>query len=116
VVSAPPPRLGLGRDAAELVELAGRLREVAGAGTSPLAYTDLLANDLEPAARALRPEIGDALDALRDAGAEHTMLTGTGPTAVGVCRDLAAAERVAGRLDGQVGAIVCEAGRGPDGT
>ena len=85
---------------------------MAGAGASPLTYPDLLVNDLEPAARALRPEIGDALDALRGAGAGHAMLTGTGPTAVGVCDDLVAAERVAERLD-RDDTIVCEAGAAP---
>ena len=82
---------------AELDEIADRIRAAAGAGASPLAYADLLVNDLEPAARALRPEIGDALEALRGAGAGHAMLTGSGPTAVGLCEDLAAAERVAER-------------------
>ena len=73
--SAPPTvfaeadRLGLGREPEELEELAARLRAAAGAGASPLAYPELLVNDLEPAARSLRPAIGDALDALREAGA-----------------------------------------------
>ncbi|HEY7256042.1 MAG TPA: hypothetical protein VH476_05105 [Solirubrobacterales bacterium] len=106
-------RLGLGRDGSELDEIAAALREAAGAGASPLAYSEWLVNDLEPAALALRPEIGDALDALRSAGAGHTMLTGSGPTAVGVCESLAAAERVAERLGRQVGSIVCEAGAPP---
>ncbi len=105
-------RLGLGRGAGELARIAGRLRVAAGAGASPLSYADLLVNDLEPAARALRPEIGDALDALRRAGAGHAMLTGTGPTAVGLCEGLAAAERLAERLD-RDDAIVCEAGAAP---
>jgi 4-diphosphocytidyl-2-C-methyl-D-erythritol kinase len=105
-------RLGLGRDQAELAETADRLRAAAGAGASPLSYPKLLVNDLEPAARVVQPEIGDALDALRGAGAGHAMLTGTGPTAVGLCEDLAAAERVADRL-GRDDAIVCEAGAAP---
>jgi 4-diphosphocytidyl-2-C-methyl-D-erythritol kinase len=115
-VFAEADRLGLGRSASELEEIATALREAAGAGASPLAHADLLVNDLEPAALAVRPDIADALDALRGAGAAHAMLTGTGPTAVGVCEDLAAAEAVAGRLDREVDAIVCEAGRAPDGT
>ena len=41
------------------------------------------------------------------------MLTGSGPTAVGLCEDLAAAERVAEALEPHVGAIVCEAGVAP---
>ena len=67
-------------------------------------------------ALAVRPEIEDALDSLRGAGAGHAMLTGTGPTAVGVCEDLAAAERVAAAPRPRADAIVCEAGRAPDGT
>ena len=44
-------RLGLGREEAELDGDRRRLRAAAGAGASPLAYVDLLVNDLEPAAR-----------------------------------------------------------------
>ena len=111
-VFAEADRLGLGRDAAELEELADRLRDAAGAGASPLSYADLLANDLEPAARSLRPEIGEALDALRAAGAPLALLTGSGPTAFGLFGDLAAARAAAARLD-RDDAIVCEAGRAP---
>jgi 4-diphosphocytidyl-2-C-methyl-D-erythritol kinase len=111
-VFAEADRLGLGRADEELAELARRLRSSAGAGASPLAYPELLVNDLEPAARSLRPEIGDALDALRDAGAPHVLLTGSGPTAFGLCEDMAAAQRVASALN-RDDAIVCEAGGTP---
>src|SRR6187551_1876758 len=50
-VFAEADRLGLGRGEGELDALAQRLRAAAGAGTSPLAYPELLVNDLEPAAR-----------------------------------------------------------------
>jgi 4-diphosphocytidyl-2-C-methyl-D-erythritol kinase len=103
-------RLGLRRGAGELEELAARLREVAGAGASPLSYPDLLVNDLEPAARSLRPGIGDALAELREAGAPVTLLSGSGPTAVGLFADLGAARAAAERID-RDDAIVCEAGR-----
>lgn len=109
-VFAECDRLGLGRPAAELEELAGRLRQAAGAGASPLDYPDLLVNDLEPAARSLRPDVGEALDALRDAGAPLAILSGSGPTAVGLFPDLAAAEAAAERLPTEE-AIVCAAGR-----
>lgn len=108
-VFAEADRLGLGRDAAELGELAHRLRSVAGAGASPLAYPELLVNDLEPAARSLRPRIGDALDALRAAGAPHALLTGSGPTAFGLFESIAAARAAADALDRE-DAIVCEGG------
>jgi 4-diphosphocytidyl-2-C-methyl-D-erythritol kinase len=109
-VFAEADRLGLGRDAAELDSLAAELRDAAGAGASPLAYPELLVNDLEPAARSLRPRIGEGLDALRAAGAPLALLTGSGPTAFGLFEDLAAARAAADAL-GRDDAIVCEAGR-----
>jgi 4-diphosphocytidyl-2-C-methyl-D-erythritol kinase len=108
-VFAEADRLGLGRGAVELDELAGRLRQAAGAGASPLSYPELLVNDLEPAALSLRPEIGDALDALRRAGAPVTLLSGSGPTAVGLFPDLRAA-REAAAATGYDEAIVSAAG------
>jgi 4-diphosphocytidyl-2-C-methyl-D-erythritol kinase len=102
-------RLGLGRGAEGLEELATRLREVAGAGASPLSYPELLVNDLEPAALSLRPDIGEALDSLRVAGAPVAILSGSGPTAAGLFPDLAAAQAAAERL-GAAEAIVCAAG------
>ncbi|HEX6154182.1 MAG TPA: hypothetical protein VFZ19_11735 [Solirubrobacterales bacterium] len=108
-VFAEADRLGLGRGAAELEELAGRLREVAGAGASPLEYRELLVNDLEAAALSLRPDIGVALEKLRAAGAPVAILSGSGPTAVGLFADLAAARAAADALDTE-DAIVCAAG------
>lgn len=109
-VFAEADRLGLGRDEEELDSLAAELREAAGAGASPLDYADLLANDLEPAARSLRPDVGAALDALRAAGAPLSFLTGSGPTAVGLFPTLARARSAAAQI-GRDDAIVCEAGR-----
>jgi 4-diphosphocytidyl-2-C-methyl-D-erythritol kinase len=111
-VFAEADRLGLGRNAAALDSLAAHLHEAAGAGASPLDYAQLLANDLEPAARSLRPEIGEALDALRAAGAPVALLTGSGPTAFGLFPTLAGAKSAAARI-GRDDAIVCEAGRAP---
>jgi 4-diphosphocytidyl-2-C-methyl-D-erythritol kinase len=111
-VFAEADRLGLGRSDRELAELAQRLREAAGSGASPLAYPELLVNDLEPAARSLRPEIGTALETLCDAGAPLALLTGSGPTAFGLCEDLTAAQAVAVALD-RDDVIVCEAGVAP---
>ena len=111
-VFAEADRLGLGRGAEELEALAAELRRVAGAGASPLAYAELLANDLEPAARSLRPAIGDALDELREAGAPVALLSGSGPTAVGLFADGDAACAAAAKID-RDDAIVCAAGVGP---
>jgi 4-diphosphocytidyl-2-C-methyl-D-erythritol kinase len=111
-VFAEADRLGLGRGEEELGSLATRLREAAGAGASPLEYAELLANDLEPAARSLRPDIGAALDALREAGAPLVLLTGSGPTAFGLFPTVADAKSAAAEID-RDDAIVCEAGRAP---
>jgi 4-diphosphocytidyl-2-C-methyl-D-erythritol kinase len=87
--------------------LATRIAGEAGSGRTPLDYQELLVNDLEHAALSLRPEIREALDALRDAGAAATLLTGSGPTAFGLFPDLAAADRAASMLPPRwVGAIV----------
>jgi 4-diphosphocytidyl-2-C-methyl-D-erythritol kinase len=111
-VFAEADRLGLGRGGDELERLAVGLREAAGAGASPLSYADLLANDLEPAARSLRPDVGGALDALRGAGAPLALLTGSGPTAFGLFSTLEGAKSTAERID-RDDAIVCEAGVAP---
>jgi 4-diphosphocytidyl-2-C-methyl-D-erythritol kinase len=111
-VFAEADRLGLGRAAGELKELSARLHMAAAAGASPLSYADLLANDLEPAARSLRPKVGDAIDALRSAGAPLALLTGSGPTAFGLFEDLAAAREAAAGID-RDDVIVCEAGVAP---
>jgi 4-diphosphocytidyl-2-C-methyl-D-erythritol kinase len=111
-VFAEADRRGLGRGAEELEALAQRLLTAAGAGASPLEYAELLENDLEPAAHALRPDIEEALAALREAGAPLALLTGSGPTAFGLFADLGAARDAAERI-GRDDAIVCEAGLAP---
>jgi 4-diphosphocytidyl-2-C-methyl-D-erythritol kinase len=58
----------------------------------------LLVNDLEQAAISLRPEIAEALAALDEAGAARTLVTGSGPTAVGLFDDIAAADAGAAAL------------------
>ena len=88
-------RLGLPRDAADL---SARHRELLSAVCSG-AY--LLGNDLEPAALSLRPDIGRALHTLRDSGADHAMVSGSGPTVFALCTGAdahARADTVAARL------------------
>jgi 4-diphosphocytidyl-2-C-methyl-D-erythritol kinase len=97
-VYAEADRLGPGRDEDELEELGRRARAAAGEGASPLAYSELLVNDLQGAALSLRPEIADALDALVGAGADRARVTGSGPTAFGLFADLALADRAAASL------------------
>jgi 4-diphosphocytidyl-2-C-methyl-D-erythritol kinase len=97
-VYAEADRLGLRRDPADLEAIEERLRSAAGSGASPLDYRQLLSNDLEPAALSLRPEIGDSLAALREAGAAHALITGSGPTAFGLFSDIETAEAAAASL------------------
>ena len=44
----------------------------------------LVVNELEPAALSLLPQIGEALAAVRESGADHALVSGSGPTVFGV--------------------------------
>lgn len=58
-----------------------------------------LVNDLQPAVFRLRPELGAARGALLEAGALGAVVSGSGPTVVGLAADAADAERIAARVD-----------------
>jgi 4-diphosphocytidyl-2-C-methyl-D-erythritol kinase len=73
-------RMGLARSADQLSALLHEIRR-RGATLEPA----LLGNDLERAAVSLRPEIADVLDAVLHAGATHSMVSGSGPTVLGLC-------------------------------
>jgi len=84
-------RLGLARSDAELEErYQGLVRALA---PEPRLASELLVNDLEQAAVSLCPWCGHALDAVRAAGAEHAMVSGSGPTVVGIWWGLGAVGR-----------------------
>jgi 4-diphosphocytidyl-2-C-methyl-D-erythritol kinase len=110
-------RLGLPR---EVDDLAGRMREVRGAvGAGGALPAGLLVNDLEPAALSLRPELEPALDAVRAAGASHAMVSGSGPTVLGLYWGQAAAtgaavasEALAERYPGACSVVPVTAGYG----
>lgn len=92
-------RLGLPRDPDDLAARHRALREALGAGDA--LPGELVVNDLEPAARSLFPAIDPALAAARAAGAEHALVSGSGPTVFGVFAGeaaLARAEAAAGDL------------------
>lgn len=76
----------------------GALRELAALPLEGLAAR--LENDLEPAARSLRPDLGDPLRELRREGALAALVTGSGPTTFGVFPSRGAAERAAERIAG----------------
>jgi 4-diphosphocytidyl-2-C-methyl-D-erythritol kinase len=77
--------MGLRRSAADL---SARLDAVRAA--LPDVPDELCVNDLEPAALDLMPEIGERMEQARAAGADHVLLSGSGPTVLGLFRDRAA--------------------------
>ncbi len=90
-------RLGLQRTDRELERLYGALVGALAPGGRPPA--ELLVNDLEPAAVSLCPWCGEALAALRAAGAEHALVSGSGPTVVGIWWGVGASLRAAEALE-----------------
>jgi 4-diphosphocytidyl-2-C-methyl-D-erythritol kinase len=79
----------------------------------PEVLAGALANDLQPAAVSLRPQLADVLKAGYDAGALAGVVSGSGPTCVFLAADGGHATRVAAALDA---AGVCRAAvtaRGP---
>jgi 4-diphosphocytidyl-2-C-methyl-D-erythritol kinase len=61
-----------------------------------------LENDLEAPALSLRPELAEAIAALRAAGALGAQVSGSGPTTFGVFAERAAAERAAAGIPGAI--------------
>ena len=82
-VYAEADRLCLARDAAELARYREAL-EAALARGAPLPPEDLLVNDLEAAARSLCPAIDTALGRVRESGADAALVSGSGPTVLGL--------------------------------
>jgi 4-diphosphocytidyl-2-C-methyl-D-erythritol kinase len=80
-------RLGLPRDAAGLADALARVR-----GALPDLPDELCINELEPAALSLRPELEETLQRVRDAGADVAMVSGSGPTVLGLFHDRQAAK------------------------
>lgn len=58
-------------------------------------------NDLQAAAVQLRPDLADGLGAVRRAGAVAALVSGSGPTLLGLARDPEHAQAVATALDGR---------------
>lgn len=76
-------RLGLGRSGAELERRYAELLAFVSNGGARLP-DELLVNDLQPAAVSLCPSVGETLVAVRAAGADNALVSGSGPTVVGV--------------------------------
>jgi 4-diphosphocytidyl-2-C-methyl-D-erythritol kinase len=99
-------RLGLGRQPDELAALARALHQALANG-APLPAAELLHNDLQRAAVSLCPPIDAALAQARAAGATVALVSGSGPTVLGLFQSPTAARDGAARLAGRVPAPVC---------
>jgi len=99
-------RLGLARAAGELAAREAELARAMAAG-APIAPV----NDLEPAARSLQPAIDGALERVREAGADAAMVSGSGPTVVGLFHGEDGPQRARAAAPGLPGAVACEAVR-----
>jgi 4-diphosphocytidyl-2-C-methyl-D-erythritol kinase len=93
-VYAEADRLGIPLDALSLARSLTRTQ----AAISSETLLEKVHNDLEPAARALCPQIDEALSAAREAGSDQAFVSGSGPTVVALYygdshRDRAAAGR-----------------------
>jgi 4-diphosphocytidyl-2-C-methyl-D-erythritol kinase len=81
-VYAEADRLDLPADRAGLDAKLDQLRAALSPGARlPSA---LMVNELEPAALALLPQIGESVAAVREAGADDALVSGSGPTVVGI--------------------------------
>jgi 4-diphosphocytidyl-2-C-methyl-D-erythritol kinase len=97
-------RLAAGRDARDLLERREMLVRAFELSATLPADTLLLHNDLQAAAVSLCPDIVGALEQAREVGAEAALVSGSGPTVVGLfarANGLARAERAAAGLLGR---------------
>jgi 4-diphosphocytidyl-2-C-methyl-D-erythritol kinase len=102
-VYAAADRLGLPRPASALRGRHDALAMAFELGAALPADLSLLQNDLQAAALELCPPIGSALLGAREAGAEVALVSGSGPTVLGLfarANGLARAERAAAALAG----------------
>jgi 4-diphosphocytidyl-2-C-methyl-D-erythritol kinase len=72
-----------------------------------------LENDLQRPALSLRPELAEAIEALRAAGALAALITGSGPTVFGVFEHPKAARRAAAQLPGAIVTGLLQSSPGP---
>lgn len=90
-VYAEADRLNLSRETLDLARALTRMQAALSAET----ILEHLHNDLQDAARSLCPQIDDALEAVLAAGADHALVSGSGPTVLGVFAESGHAERAA---------------------
>jgi 4-diphosphocytidyl-2-C-methyl-D-erythritol kinase len=107
-------RLDLARPPVELERKRAELMSEVSAGAQ--LPDELIVNDLQPAAVSLCPPISSALAAVRDAGADHAIVSGSGPTVFGLfwggdspTRARAAERTISERFSGAESAVAVDA-------
>jgi 4-diphosphocytidyl-2-C-methyl-D-erythritol kinase len=90
-VYAEADRLGLPRDALGLARSLTRLQAAISAET----VLNHVHNDLQDAARSLCPAIDEALESAINAGADHALVSGSGPTVLALFFEVGHHERAA---------------------
>jgi len=103
-VYAEADRLGLARETLDLARALTRMQ----AALSSETILEHLHNDLQDAARSLCPQVDDTLEAVLAAGADHALVSGSGPTVLGVFAEAGHADRAA-----RVCASFADEGRSP---
>lgn len=109
-VYAELDRTGELREHAWLAERERALRTALELAAPLPARRELLHNDLQAAAVALCPRVGEALEQAREVGAEVALVSGSGPTVLGLfahANGLGRAQRAAAGLEGREPAPVC---------
>jgi len=97
---------GFGLSTADVYRLFDELPAPPGAPDPTTDTLDtILRNDLWPAARRCRPELDELDEALRGAGASHTLLCGSGAAMAGFFADAASAERARDEVPGAVAVV-----------
>jgi 4-diphosphocytidyl-2-C-methyl-D-erythritol kinase len=103
-VYAEADRLGLGRDTLGLARSLTRVQ----AALSSETVLDRVHNDLQDAARSLCPAIDEALESALAAGADHAIVSGSGPTVLALFSEDGHRRRAAAAFD-----TLVESGRVP---
>jgi 4-diphosphocytidyl-2-C-methyl-D-erythritol kinase len=111
-VYAEADRLGLPRSKKEIAERAEELGAALDHGSPLPVARELLHNDLQRAAAALRPEIVAALREAREAGGDPVLVSGSGPTVLGLfsrtgTEGLALARLAAARIGPRIPEALC---------
>lgn len=109
-VYAEADRLALGRERRQLEDRGRQMRRALELGAPIPAASELLGNDLQRAALSLCPDIAAALKDAQQAGAEHALVSGSGPTVVGLfsrANAIGRAERAARGLIQRTPAAIC---------